>query len=364
VNILISTCGTSILTNLDRAKGREWLHRMTNDPVPTDEAYDFVAKIETEFQTLTGNALHRASAELAAIGAIRPRLSGPIHHLLVHSDTFFGEETAKMVQTNLRQQGEVAQLVGATGLRTNDLSAFRAAVPALTSTLVDQWLLPFPERNHRVVFNLTGGFKALLAYLQTLALLHGRDSFVLFEGSSEPMLIPALPICLDRDLLLQRDATLFRRMQAGFDVETADYPNMPIALTEPHGRHVKLSAWGEAVWSSLKEQALGHRPAEPLVPQLRVDKELANSFSGFPLVRRIQTNEALDRFSHYLHRRIVDGNLSYQLPDSTALKQFTSPQEPGMTHELYAWNDGDAGRVLLRKEGDTYVAFKLRKHLR
>ena len=108
------------------------------------------------------------SAELNGIGAVLDRYEPKqLFHLLVHTDTAPGKATADLVREVL---GNQTSLVSASGLRTNDLAAFRAALADLTRQL-DALVRSYREQGWFVVFNLTGGFKSLNGYLQTLGMI-------------------------------------------------------------------------------------------------------------------------------------------------------------------------------------------------
>jgi putative CRISPR-associated protein (TIGR02619 family) len=357
MTLLISTCGTSILTNLAAGDERSWLTSIANEPDGDDRAYSFIARIEATLARTDADQFPRLSAEFAGVRSLRTQLPGRLDHLLVHTDTFIGREAARLVGSLLSAQGENVQLLTAPGLRTSRLADFRLALPDLTRTLDESYLTPFERARLPVAFNLTGGFKSLLAYLQTFATLHGLPSFLLFEGAAEAMQIPALPVRLDEEGLLRDHLDRFRRLSLGYPLRATDHPQLPPTLFADLDGELLLTEWGELVWSRLRKQALSDGPLPPLSPRLALDPALAATFAGFPPERRAQANESLDALSAHL-------DTGRPLLKSMTFKQFTSPQEPRMTHELYAWNDGDAGRLMIELRNGTYLVYKLRSHLR
>lgn len=69
--------------------------------------------------------------------------------------------------------------------------------------------------------SLTGGFKPLSGYLQTLAMISAERCVFLFEGM--PLMeIPRLPVRLSELDELREHAALFRRLAVGYTVRTDD----------------------------------------------------------------------------------------------------------------------------------------------
>jgi len=91
--------------------------------------------------------------------------------------------------------GNQSLLVSACGLRTNRLASFRVALADLTEQL-DTLVRSYREQGWFVVFNLTGGFKSLNGYLQTLGMISADRCVFIFEGAPELMEIPRLPVRL------------------------------------------------------------------------------------------------------------------------------------------------------------------------
>jgi putative CRISPR-associated protein (TIGR02619 family) len=356
MTLLISTCGTSLLSNLAYEDERKWLTSIANETDGDDRAYGFIARIEHELALQPREAYRRLSAEFNSIQATRAQLPGQRQHLLIHTDTFLGREAARLVSGMVTSSGEGVQLLTVPGLRTNNLASFRLALPELSRELDASYITPFKQTRIPIAFNLTGGFKALLAYLQAFAMLHGLPSYLLFEGAPEAMEIPALPIRLDDEGLLRNQLERFRRLDVGYTLPAREHLSAPRTLFADLGGDLDLTEWGTLIWSRLRVRALGNGPLESLSTKLRVAPALTNSFNDYEPNRRAQANAALDALACHL-------DTGKPLLKSVTFKQFTSPLEPAMTHALYAWNDGEAGRIMLTREGESYTAYKLRDHL-
>ena len=81
------------------------------------------------------------------------------------------------------------RLQTAAGLRTSSLAGFRAATAELAGALAAE--LPARRaRGEEIVFNLTGGFKALHAVVQAMGARFADRVVCLFEGTDELLEIP------------------------------------------------------------------------------------------------------------------------------------------------------------------------------
>src|SRR5690606_18162257 len=132
--LLVSTCGTSLLTNGASTEDRAWLTKIAND-VEVDAArlMPIVSARREGLKAADEPTRRKMSAELNGIGAVFDRYKPKqLFHVLVHTDTALGKATAGLVQDAL---GKQTLLVSAGGLRTNSLALFRAALAELTRDL-------------------------------------------------------------------------------------------------------------------------------------------------------------------------------------------------------------------------------------
>lgn len=352
--LLVSTCGTSLLTNGASADDRAWLTKIANE-VEVDAAR-LTPVVEARRATLrtADEPTRRAmSAELNGIGAVLDRYKPKqLFHLLVHTDTALGKATADLVQEAL---GNQTSLVSASGLRTNDLASFRAALADLTRQL-DALVRSYREQGWFVVFNLTGGFKPLSGYLQTLAMISADRCVFLFEGM--PLMeIPRLPVRLSEIDELREHAALFRRLAVGYTVRTDDAKGAPDSLLMEVDGEVTTSVLGDVAWARHRATLFAAKLQPPLSTKVRVADAVQKVFAGLEAAQKVQVNEALDEFCAYVdHGRM--------LPKSRTFKKLQGDPVPGSTHELYAWSDGATGRLFGHYDaGGAFVFDRLAGHL-
>ena len=110
--------------------------------------------------------------------------------------------------------------------------------------------------SHRIVFNLTGGFKSLLGLMTTLGAFYADEVVYVFESGNDLIRIPRLPIKLDNGLITDH-AALLLRMAHGDYRTAAETALLPAALLEPAGEdRYGLSVWGELIWGKFREGVL------------------------------------------------------------------------------------------------------------
>lgn len=352
--LLVSTCGTSLLTNGAIDADRRWLTQIANEiEVDSSRLGSLIDERRERLKTADEPTRRKMSAELNGIGAVFDRYKPKqLFHLLVHTDTAPGKATADLVQEAL---GNQTSLVSAGGLRTNDLGSFRAALADLTKQL-DELVRSYREKGWFVVFNLTGGFKSLNGYLQTLAMISADRCVFLFEGAPELMEIPRLPVRLVEIDELRQHAALFRRLAVGYTVRVSDATGAPdLLLIEVDGQ-VTTSVLGDVVWARHREALFAEKLLPPLSTKVRVADAVQKAFAGLEAAQKVHVNEAFDEFSAHADN-------GRPLMKSRTFKKLQGDPVSGSTHELYAWSEGATGRLFGHYEGGVFVFDRLEKHL-
>jgi len=353
--LLVTTCGTSLLTNSACSEDRDWLTKVANDVEVDPARLTPIIKARREGLKAADEPTRRImSAELNGVGAFMDRYQPKqVFHLLVHTDTTLGKETAELVQEAL---GNQTSLLSASGLRTNNLASFREAIAALTSDL-DKQVESFRDQGWFVVFNLTGGFKSLNGYLQTLAMISADRCVFLFEGAPELMEIPRLPVRLVELEELRKYDSLFRRLAVGYAVRAIDAKGVPDSLLMELDGEVTTSVLGDVAWARQRTTLFAEKLLQPLSKKVRVANVVQKEFAMLERAQKIQVNEALDEFSAHIDN-------GRELRKSRKFQKLRSDPVPGSTHELYAWSDGATGRLFGHyDDGGTFVFDQLTGHL-
>lgn len=353
--LIVSTCGTSLLRKGATRGDEAWLTDVANDiTVDAARLTSIVATCRARLAAADEATRRRVSAELNGIGATFDKWKPDQYfHLLVHTDTALGRAAADLVQTSL---GDHVALMSASGLRTNDLASFRAALADITKQL-DDVVRSYREKGWFVIFNLTGGFKSLNAYLQSLGMILADRCVFLFESASELMEIPRLPVRLSDLDDLRTHLTVFRRLAVGYLVTADQARSVPESLLMEHEGVVTTSVLGDVAWARHREALFCERILQPLSADLRVLDPVHKAFAALEPSQKVQVNEALDEFSAFID------SVRPQLKSRTFKKLQGNPV-PGSTHELYAWSDGATGRLLGHYAADgAFVFDRLTNHM-
>lgn len=262
---ILSTCGTSLLTNGASPTVLRLLLATADRPAEGLTADDRrtinrrLAEARSHLTVADGDEAAAATAELTALRALeRASAAGRSrYHLLVYSDTFQGTAVARVLAQWLRQRGEAVNLLTATGLRPGEPAVLRLALAELAGMLVNEvtgWRKP----GNGVVFNLTGGFKPVQAFLQLLGCVLADETVYVFEGGERQLYrLPRLPVRVEPDEALRPHLGLLRRLAAGERISRTQAAALPEALILAAGDELVLSEWGHVVWATVSR----HSPA-------------------------------------------------------------------------------------------------------
>jgi putative CRISPR-associated protein (TIGR02619 family) len=359
-DLILSTCGTSLLTNGASPELRSWLteHANARHIEPSDAARfaDHLQGVRAKWLTAPEKDARRLSAEYNGLRALatRQRLERP-HHLLVHTDTVQGEATADLLEARLTREGAVVERRSRAGLQTADSATLRLALGELAGEL-HELIEGYRSSGYRVTFNLTGGFKSLNGFLQALGSVFADSCVYLFESSDDLIRIPRLPVTLDGEAELRRGLDVFRRLHVGYPVRATDAGAVAETLLFEVDGIVDRSPWGDMFWHRYRPALLGAGPLPPLSPNLQLSRRVRSELAGLPPDRCLLANEALDALSARLdgHRPPLK---------SETFRVLAGNPAPPSTHELYAWSDRDARRFLGHFEGERFVVDALVPHL-
>jgi putative CRISPR-associated protein (TIGR02619 family) len=259
---IISTVGTSLLTNGADEETRRLLTKTANraeadyDAADLDMVRQRIAAIRTALQQMTVPDIRRRSAELNAVFGLGLPAQETSHYLLC-TDTLQGRSTADLVKEVLERQGCREVIVQPLErLTTANQEDFEAGITALL-VWCDQTLPSLREQKARIIFNLSGSFKSLQAYAQTIGMIYADEICYVFEAPGSPLLrIPRLPLQFDSSPL-RAHAALFARLATDREVTgIGELPDIPEAYLERVGDHAVLSRWGKLAWNSRKREIL------------------------------------------------------------------------------------------------------------
>lgn len=363
---VLSPVGTSLLTNVSEPPERALVSRHSNARLREDVPAEDRAALEGLIRR-AGDALGRAgeaeaarlSAELNGLTALYRAeagvsRAGHLHHLLA-TDTWLGETTAELVATWLRAWGVAATADRRANVQTADLDLFQSGLSGVAGWASDT-LPGYRADGYRVVFNLTGGFKSVQGFLQTLATFHADEVVYIFVTGGRLLRIPRLPIRLDEPAALREHLTAIRRLDLGLPVGPDALAGVPGTFVERAGDILDLSPWGKIVWGEHRPRLYGERFWEPPTGRVRVESKALKALEALPADRLVQVNTRMDELARYLEEDTNPRNLNFQ-PVAGRKNKDTC------THEFRAWSDKDAQRFFGHYENETFVIEELAKGL-
>lgn len=361
---VLSPCGTSLLTNQaanqDERKliGKYANTKTTAEIEPADLRIlqNLVQKAQASLNFGDINNAAKLSAELNGIIKLcKGQFNNPQdHHLLLCTDTWLGETTATCVSDWLRSQGIFTEINRQTDLQTQDINAFQLALSDIVSWCAET-IPGYKDSGYHIVFNLTGGFKSVQGFLQTLATFYADESIYIFETATELLRIPRLPVAMAAEATVRQNLVAFRRL--ALNLTTTNANNIPETLLLNIDNILSLSPWGDLVWKQIQKQlyseAVHPSPSEKFAFGPGFEKSLKGLYGD----RLILINKRLDQLA-----KCLETNGQYN-PPSLDFKALKGNPCPPSTHEIDAWSDGSADRIFGHYEGDRLILDKLGPHL-
>ncbi|MCA1997324.1 MAG: hypothetical protein LDL56_08860 [Armatimonadetes bacterium] len=345
--VLVSTCGTSSLSHDLSSEERKLLNQWANvgseAEIPAGERpklEELVLRQVDALERASPEEARRRSAEINGILSYTGNAAEVQMHYLVRSDTVLGIHAADAVERWLRAQGARVEQKPFPGLQVQDQNRLDQALADCARWVAEelQWVRSEPSR--RLVFHTTGGFKAVQGFFQTLGLLYAEETVYLFEGSSELMRIPRLPLLVDLGFLTDEQRREVRRLRLGLDSRGTELPETLAA----RGR---LTAFGrllaDAWWE--KEAAGGLLPE--ISDRIRFGPDFAKTVTQENPSRWPTINRRLEDLARWAE--------TGQDLRSLDVKQLRGGARQGSTHEADAWHDGGAKRFFLHRDAEVWV---------
>lgn len=314
--LMVSTVGTSLLTNQASDECRSLLARTANleEKELTAEQKAAIdarcAEVQSRLAEDKGpDEWRRASAEINGILAYLKRMGKHLpgrgdQHILLGTKTYQGQMTVRMVEEFLRRFDCNVERVETGELSTKNREEFLSGVAR-----VAEWchsdLTGYRQSGFKVVFNLTGGFKGVQGCLTALGMFYADEVVYIFDGS-DLIVIPHLPIRLDALAEARENALAFGLLRHGelttnaltaagvhFDPNSAMFE----VVGEGGEQIVGLSVWGKVVWNQHGKEVLSEKLLD--WPCLTYSKRFRDGFERYS-GERAELQERLAEISYVL----------------------------------------------------------------
>lgn len=362
-HFVLSTCGTALLTNQvggpdERKRINQYANTKKFEDISSEEDKAWLSGLVRKVSKML------ASAELPGVARMSAELNGLIkfyggvipknhdHHVLLCTDTWMGEAVANLEAKCLEGKGLSVAVMKQTDLQTKNLEAFQLALSELVKWC-EKTLRGYRESGYRIVFNLTGGFKSVQGFLQTLAMFYADEVVYVFQEADTLMRIPRLPVKLETEQTVREHLQIFRRLAHRLKVD--DVGNIPETFLMRVGEEVALSEWGNLVWEQTRKSIYEEKLWDTPSTMLRFGERFGNSVKDLLPDRLRLVNEKIDLLARFLE---TGKNVS-----SLDFKQLTGNPCPPSTHEMDAWADRDAKRLFGHYENEQFVLDRLDRAL-
>jgi len=349
-NLVLTACGTSLLTNAAGQTFRQKLFEHSNqreEAIPEEfkeEVDDLGHQQGERLEEATSEEAAGMSAELGTLRRIYGKHWGQEHgrpdeHILLHTDTYVGEATARVLEGWLQRQGFQARLKTFTGLQLRELTAFHRSTSEMARWCREVIGPRQGPGQGQVVFNLTGGFKAVMGFLVPLGMFYADRIVYRFQGEDALVTIPRLPMRMDPEAELVTHPIAFRRLSAGLPVDPDELSDIPETLLDRTGDRVTLSAWGEIAWGDYASEYYEEELLEPLSERIVTTDKFEKGAEKLQPDRLARLNDQMDKLAGYIES---DGEHN---PASLAFHKLKGSPKDKATHEFYAGSGSDATRV-------------------
>lgn len=336
MRIILSLIGTSLLTNQADNNLRTELNRNANLPENEIPASLIIklAGLKHEISDLIKKAdqekLKKLSAELNSITSFY-EIHSPTKddiHILIATDTYLAKFACEIIQEYLNSNGYTCWHYCAPGLNTKSKKDFDEGIKALLHYL-DENIPEYKQRRYEIVFNLTGGFKSLQGFLNTIGTFYADRIIYIFEtgGLIE---IPKLPISIDRNLF-RNNASKFLLLAQEHFLSESELSGIPKTLLFKMDDGIYgISPWGLLVWNNVKQDIFKENLIE--LPRLKYENTFERDF------RNITDNNEKNKLQETLAKVssiLLNENFNY-LRDYEGLgfKQYHTKAE-GVTVEHF-----------------------------
>ncbi len=364
--VVVSSCGTSLLTNAQPTEITDMIKKHANaaeKDIPGETLLELEKILEERRTRLLSASLEEARRLAAELNGLLSFYGGNLAsaagnlHWLINTDTWLGEKTAGLLKEWLEAKGLRAQTQTIQDLSTRELLVFRSGLTELARWADDTLKGYRDDPAWEVVFNLVGGFKSVNGFMQVLGMFYAHEMVYIFESENALLRIPRLPVDLDEGAsnAIRNNLDVTRRLAWGGVVDAEEAKGLPEAMVMEMEGKATLSPWGEILFNRFKDKAYGERVFPSPYPGLRFGPRFEKTVSGLASDRIFLVNEHIDDLCRSLETGLT-------LKRST-FKAIQGKKPGNSTHELYAWSDKDARRIFLHREDDAWVLDELEGHL-
>jgi len=361
MNFILTSCGLSILTNYLREFNifPNEIYKYSN--VTQDEIdKNFLKKIKIAIDdlkekilTFNDEKLKKLSAELNALVTFyNGNFNKNDFHMLLHTDTYLGKLSAEVLEVFLKSKGLQVNKFLAKDLKTSSLEEFQIALSEVVKDL-SEVLEGYKASGYEIVFNLTGGFKGVNAFLQTMASLYADKSIYIFETGNELLNIPRLPITIDMEFF-EKNYDILRKLELG--IYDKEIEKLPQSIVMKIGDEYTLSPWGEMVWQKFKNEYYKTNLKKLVIDNIVYSNEFIKDVEKLNPSEKLQLNRNLEKLEDYKINNINSKSLNYHSLSGDISHKYS--------HEFYPFDGNDSRRCFCNESDGKIIIEKIGPHLK
>jgi len=361
MNFILTSCGLSILTNYLREFNifPNKIYKYSN--ATKDEIDEnFLKKIELAIDdlkekiiTFDDEKLKKLSAELNALVTFyNGNFDKNDFHMLLHTDTYFGKLSTEVLEVFLKGKGLQVNKFLAKDLKTSSLEEFQIALSEVVKDL-SNILEGYKASSYEIVFNLTGGFKGVNAFLQTMASLYADKSIYIFETGDELLNIPRLPVTIDMEFF-KENYEILRKLELG--IYDKEVEKLPQSIVMKIGDEYTLSPWGEMVWQKFKSEYYKDDLKKLVVNNIVYSNEFIKDVEKLNPLEKLQLNKNLEKLEDYKINGINLKSLNYHSLSGEISQKYS--------HEFYLFDGNDSRRCFCNENNGKIIIEKIGPHLK
>lgn len=262
-NLVISSVGTSFITNQASKVDVNTLYQYSNCtindcPEEIKNLIDsYVPQITEKLSKAENNSIiRRLSAELNGIfGFYNNNLNNKNNdfHFFISTDTYQGLKSAEVVKNYIRGKGIPCEIYTPRNLSTKNKDSFSDGIKDLLKWF-DEIVNEYKKSGYQIIFNLTGGFKSLQGFLNTIAMFYADKIIYIFESQQAELIeIPRLPIQIDYSIFQDNLDKFLLLKENSLNKSVL---NIPESLYDEIDNKIIFSVWGELLWNKVKYDLL------------------------------------------------------------------------------------------------------------
>jgi putative CRISPR-associated protein (TIGR02619 family) len=365
LNFILTSCGLSLLTNylkkmdIDTKSVYKYSNNSENE---IDKEFkkivdDSLEKLKNEIlnETFSNDELKNFSAEMNSILSFyKNNFNKKDIHLLLFTDTYFGKKVAEVLKVFLENKGVTVIEFLAQDLKTSNIEEFQLALSEIVKRLSDE-INGYKQNGYNIIFNLTGGFKSVNSFLQTMASLYADKSIYIFETSSELLEIPRLPITIDKSFF-EKKFDVLRKLEKNLNIGEKLLENFPKSIIIKIGDEYAFSPWGEIVWQKYKNDIFQTKIINPIVDNIKYSEEFMKNIEKLNPYEKYQLNKSIEKLENYVIKKENLKSLKYHSLNGQISQKYSN--------EFYPFDGNDSRRVYCNEKDKEIILEKIDSHLK